>query len=277
MNNKDLEQRINEAWEVRDNLTSNHKLFDNVKQDVKHTFELIENGKAQISEKVNNKWIVNEWLKKAILLNFKTSEFKMYEGGNCQKWYDKIDPKFMHHDEKNFADSKCRVVPGAFIRSGSHIAKNTVIMPSFINVGAFIDEGTLVDAWATIGSCVRIGKNCHISGGAGIGGVLEPIQANPVIIEDDCFIGARSEVVEGVVVGQGSVLGMGVFIGMSTKIVYRDTGEIIYGKIPPYSVVVPGTLPDKDPSKPSLYCAVIIKQVDAKTRSKTSLNELLRS
>lgn len=273
---EEIQKRINEAWEVRDNLATDHQLFNDVKQDVEQALNLIELGQVAVSEKKHDQWVVNQWLKKAILLNFRTSEFKIYDG-NCHKWYDKVDPQFMNSDIENFAAKGCRVVPGAFIRAGSYIAKNTVIMPSFINIGASVNEGTLIDSWATVGSCANIGKNCHISGGAGIGGVLEPLQANPVIIEDDCFIGARSEVVEGVAIGKGSVLGMGVFIGMSTKIVYRDTGEIIYGKVPPYSVVVPGTLPDKDPTKPSLYCAVIIKQVDEKTRSKTSLNELLRS
>lgn len=276
MDRKNLQQRINEAWEIRDNLSNDKQLFSQTKHDVQQAINLIESGEAAISEKIDDEWIVHEWLKKAILLNFRTSEFKIYDA-NCQKWYDKIDPKFLHASKEDFIEAGCRVVPGAFIRNGTYIAKNTVIMPSFINIGASIGEGTLIDTWATVGSCANIGKNCHISGGAGIGGVLEPLQAKPVIIEDDCFIGARSEIVEGVAVGQGSVLGMGVFVGMSTKIVYRDTGKVIYGKIPPYSVVVPGTLPDKDPTKPSLYCAVIIKQVDAKTRSKTSLNDLLRT
>lgn len=272
---ENLQKKINQAWEARDNLSTDSKLFSKVKQDVEQVIDLIECGQLQVAEKKNDEWVVNEWLKKAILLKFRTSEFKLYED-DCQKWYDKIDPKFMSYTKEEFASAGCRVVPGAFVRRGTYIAKNTVIMPSFVNIGASIGEGTLIDTWATIGSCAMIGKNCHISGGVGIGGVLEPLQASPVIIEDDCFIGARSEIVEGVKIGQGSVLSMGVFIGQSTKIVYRDTGEIIYGKIPPYSVVVPGTLPDKDPAKPSLYCAVIIKQVDAKTRSKTSLNELLR-
>ena len=273
---EEIQKRINEAWDARDSLAADTPLFNRITQDVKQAIDLIEKGHVAVSEKKHGQWVVNKWLKKAILLNFRTSEFKMYDG-NCQKWYDKVDPKFMNYDVEDFTTEGCRVVPGAFIRAGSYIAKNTVIMPSFINIGASINEGTLIDSWATVGSCANIGKNCHISGGVGIGGVLEPLQANPVIIEDDCFIGARSEVVEGAIIGKGSVLGMGVFIGMSTKIVYRDTGEIIYGKVPPYSVVVPGTLPDKDPTKPSLYCAVIIKQVDEKTRSKTSLNELLRS
>ena len=273
---EEIQKRINEAWELRTKLQEDANLFTKVKSDVEQAIGLIESGKAHVSEKKNEEWVVNEWLKKAILLNFTTSEFKIYDG-NCQKWYDKVDPKFMNASADEIAKAGCRVVPGAFIRKGTHIAKNAVIMPSFINIGASVGEGTLVDTWATIGSCANIGKNCHISGGAGIGGVLEPLQATPVIIEDNCFIGARSEIVEGVVVGEGAVLGMGVFIGMSTKIVYRDTGEVIYGKVPPYSVVVPGTMPSEDPKKPSLYCAVIIKQVDEKTRSKTSLNELLRN
>jgi 2,3,4,5-tetrahydropyridine-2-carboxylate N-succinyltransferase len=196
--------------------------------------------------------------------------------GNCMQWYDKIDLKFMKRDKEKLEESGLRIVPGAFIRSGAYLGKNVVVMPSFINIGAHIGDGTLVDTWATIGSCAYIGKNCHISGGVGIGGVLEPLQASPVIIEDNCFIGARSEIVEGVIVEEGSVISMGVFIGASTKIIDRNTGEIIYGKVPAYSVVVPGSMPSNNPGLPSLYCAVIIKQVDEKTRAKTSINELLR-
>jgi len=200
---------------------------------------------------------------------------KIYDG-NCMKWYDKIDPLSINYSENDFKEHGSRIVPGAFIRRGAYIGKNVIAMPSFINIGAHVGEGTLVDTWATIGSCAYIGKNCHISGGTGIGGVLEPLQAKPVIIEDNCFIGARSEIVEGVIVEEGAVISMGVFIGASTKIVDRHTGKIIYGKVPAYSVVVPGALPGTRPDLPSLYCAVIIKQVDKKTREKTALNELLR-
>jgi len=191
-------------------------------------------------------------------------------------WYDKVPSKFAGWTEQDYQNAGFRAVPNCTVRYGSYIAKNVVLMPSFVNLGAYVDNGTMIDTWATVGSCAQIGKNCHISGGTGIGGVLEPLQAGPVIIEDNCFIGARSEVAEGVIVGEGSVISMGVFLGKSTKIVNRDTGEIIYGKVPPYSVVVPGSLPNEDPSKPSLYCAVIVKQVDEKTRSKTSINDLLR-
>ena len=267
---------IEEFWEIRTSLTKDKNIFYKAKNIVDIVMKELELGNIFVCEKKDSSWHVNEWIKKAILLNFITSEMKIYDG-NCLKWYDKIDPKFSVGDEDKLKESGVRVLPGAFIRSGSHLGKNSVIMPSFINIGAHVGSGTLVDAWATIGSCAYIGKNCHISGGAGIGGVLEPLQAKPVIIEDNCFIGARSEIVEGVIVEEGAVISMGVFIGASTKIVDRHTGEVTYGKIPAYSVVVPGSMPSQDKNLPSLYCAVIIKQVDKKTREKTSINELLRS
>lgn len=270
-----LIEAINSSWERRDELVNDSVFAKQVASEVATVMRMIEKGELSVAEKTSGGWRVNEWAKKAILLNFRVSNFKIYDGG-AHRWYDKISPRFMSGQEEELIRSGTRIVPGAFIRSGTYIAKNTVIMPSFVNIGASIGEGTLIDSWATIGSCANIGRNCHISGGVGIGGVLEPLQASPVIIEDNCFIGARSEVVEGVLVGEGAVLGMGVYIGASTKIVYRDSGEVIYGKVPPYSVVVPGSMPAQDFSKPSIYCAVIIKQVDEKTRKKTSLNELLR-
>lgn len=289
MNIENYKQDIENLWGLRQdspesfqaNREQNAKLVNEV-------IELLDQGKIYVTYKdsPSGNWLVNEWVKKAILLNFSLSEFKLYDG-ESSKWYDKIDPKFLDAKEQDFKEAGCRVVPGAFIRKGSYIGPNTVVMPSFINIGAHIKQGCMIDSWATIGSCAHIGENSHISGGAGIGGVLEPLQASPVIIEDNCFIGARSEIVEGVIIGEGSVISMGVFIGASTKIVDRQTGKITYGKIPPYSVVVPGSLPatqstannaDNNGSSPlpSLYCAVIIKQVDSKTRSKTSINELLR-
>lgn len=272
---KNLPEAINAAWEKKDEIKSNNSFLSEVTLLVNDVISLIETGGISVASKGKDGWYVNQWIKKAILLNFYVSDFKIFESG-CHKWYDKIEPKFLGAREEELKAAGCRIVPGAFIRKGAYIAKNTVIMPSFINIGASIGEGTLIDSWATVGSCANIGKNCHISGGVGIGGVLEPLQSSPVIIEDNCFIGARSEIVEGVIVGEGSVLGMGVFIGSSTKIVYRDSGEVIYGRIPPYSVVVPGSMPSTAPGIPSLYCAIIIKKVDEKTRSKTSLNELLR-
>lgn len=266
---------IEQLWQIRDSINKDYEHYDAACESVNAVMELLESGEASVCYKNGDAWAVNEWLKKAILLNFKTSQMQIYDG-NCMKWYDKVDLKFGVGDEEKIKQSGVRMVPGAFVRKGAYLGKNVVVMPSFINIGAHVGSGTLVDSWATIGSCAYIGKNCHISGGAGIGGVLEPLQAKPVIVEDNCFIGARSEIVEGVIVGEGSVISMGVFIGASTKIVDRHTGEISYGKIPPYSVIVPGSLPAKKPGLPSLYCAVIIKQVDQKTREKTSINELLR-
>ena len=268
-----FEDIINKAWEDREQI--NKKANENILDAIKETINLVDNGKIRVAEKKNNEWIVHQWIKKAILLSFRINEMYTLPGPYAT-WWDKVKGKTAGWTKQDHLSAGFRMVPNSVIRHGSYVGKNVVVMPSFINIGAFVDEGTMVDTWVTVGSCAQIGKNCHLSGGVGIGGVLEPMQANPTIIEDNCFIGARSEIVEGVIVGEGSVVSMGVFIGQSTKIVYRDTGKVIQGKIPPYSVVVPGNLPSKDGKSPSLYCAVIIKQVDEKTRSKTSINELLR-
>ena len=235
---------------------------------------LLDSGRARVAEKKGDDWVVNEWLKKAVLLQFRTQDNKPIDAGYT-RFYDKVPMKFANASDQQLRESGVRVVPHAIARRGAYIAPNTVLMPSYVNVGAYVDSGTMVDTWATVGSCAQIGKNCHISGGAGIGGVLEPVQAGPVIIEDNCFVGARAEVAEGVVVEEGSVLSLGVYIGASTKIVERATGKVHMGKVPAYSVVVPGGLPDPK-GGPTLYCAVIVKRVDEKTRSKTSINELLR-
>ena len=274
MNTKSFEKIINEAWENKSqvNSKSNKKLLKTINQ----TIELLDSGKIRVAEKKNSSWITNQWVKKAILLSFRVNEMKTSKGP-YSTWFDKIEGKTQKWDKKKLIKAGFRSVPNGVVRKGAFIAKNVILMPSFVNLGAYVDEGTMIDTWASVGSCAQVGKNCHISGGAGIGGVLEPMQANPTIIEDNCFVGARSEVVEGVIVGEGSVLSMGVFIGKSTKIVNRSTGEILFEKIPPYSVVVPGSLPSKNnPDGPALYCVVIIKQVDEKTRSKTSINDLLR-
>ena len=245
---------------------------------IESTINDIDNGSIRVAEKINEEWIINQWIKKAILLYFRIKNMKLISGspGNSN-WWDKIDSKFKDWDEENFTEAGFRAVPGSIVRKGSFVAKGSVLMPSFINIGAYVGSGTMVDTWATIGSCAQIGSDCHISGGAGIGGVLEPLQANPVIIEDNCFIGARSEVAEGVIIREGSVLSMGVYLSSSTPIVNRETGEVIRGEVPPYSVIIPGTFsPNNDSSKPSLYCAIIVKTVDERTRSKTSINELLR-
>ena len=245
---------------------------------IESTINDIDNGSIRVAEKINEEWIINQWIKKAILLYFRINNMKLISGspGNSN-WWDKIDSKFKVWDEENFTEAGFRAVPGSIVRKGSFVAKGSVLMPSFINIGAYVGSGTMVDTWATIGSCAQIGSDCHISGGAGIGGVLEPLQANPVIIEDNCFIGARSEVAEGVIIREGSVLSMGVYLSSSTPIVNRETGEVIRGEVPPYSVIIPGTFsPNNDSSKPSLYCAIIVKTVDERTRSKTSINELLR-
>ncbi len=234
----------------------------------------MERGTLRVAEKLNGEWHVHQWLKKAVLLAFRFKENKVFEAGYT-RFFDKLELRFASYDEARFQKEKVRVVPGATVRRGSYIAENVVLMPSYVNIGAYVDSGTMIDTWVTIGSCVQIGKNVHISGGVGIGGVLEPLQANPTIIEDDCFIGARSEIVEGVVVERGSVVSMGVYIGKSTRIYDRRSGNTLYGRIPSGSVVVPGSFPAKDGSH-SLYCAVIVKQVDEKTRSKTSINQLLR-
>ena len=234
----------------------------------------LNSGRLRVAEKKGSEWAVNEWIKKAVLLSFRLREAEIMQGGYTH-YYDKLDSKFARFTQADFAAAGYRVVPPATVRDGAYIAKNVILMPSFVNIGGYVDEGTMVDTWATVGSCAQIGKNVHLSGGVGIGGVLEPLQASPTIIEDNCFIGARSEIVEGVVVGEGSVISMGVYIGQSTKIYNRMTGEVSYGRIPPGSVVVSGNLPGGD-GRYSLYCAVIIKQVDAKTRAKTGINELLR-
>jgi len=274
MDLKSFEKIINKAWENKSqvNSKSNKKLLKTINQ----TIELLDSGKIRVAEKKNSSWITNQWVKKAILLSFRVNEMKTSKGP-YSTWFDKIEGKTQKWNKKKLIKAGFRSVPNGVVRKGAFIAKNVILMPSFVNLGAYVDEGTMIDTWASVGSCAQVGKNCHISGGAGIGGVLEPMQANPTIIEDNCFVGARSEVVEGVIVGEGSVLSMGVFIGKSTKIVNRSTGEILFGKIPPYSVVVPGSLPSKNnPDGPALYCVVIIKQVDEKTRSKTSINDLLR-
>jgi len=260
---------IDKAWEERAalNVTTQGEIRDAVES----TLAALDKGEIRVAEKKNGAWQVNQWIKKAVLLSFRLSDNRMMAGG-----WDKVGLKFEHWDANHFRQAGFRAVPGAVVRHSAYIAKDVVLMPSFVNVGAYVDEGTMVDTWATIGSCAQIGKHCHISGGTGIGGVLEPLQAGPVIIEDNCFIGARSEVAEGVVVEQGSVISMGVFLGASTKIVDRASGEIFYGRVPAYSVVVPGTMPGAN-GGPGLYCAVIVKRVDEKTRSKTSINELLRA
>ncbi|MDA9615626.1 2,3,4,5-tetrahydropyridine-2,6-dicarboxylate N-succinyltransferase [Candidatus Pelagibacter sp.] len=273
---KEFENIINIAWENKDSINgqSDKSILDAINQ----TIELVDSGELRVAEKNGNEWVVNQWVKKAIMLSFRTHDMDSLSGP-YSSWYDKshlLKGKTSGWTKEDHIKAGFRMVPNSPVRKGSFIGKNAVLMPCFVNIGAYVDEGTMVDTWASVGSCAQIGKNCHISGGAGIGGVLEPMQANPTIIEDNCFIGARSEIVEGVIVGEGSVLSMGVFIGQSTKIVYRETGEVIYGKIPPYSVIVPGSLPSKDGKGPALYCAVIIKQVDEKTRSKTSINDLLR-
>jgi 2,3,4,5-tetrahydropyridine-2-carboxylate N-succinyltransferase len=275
MNNEKIEI-IKKAFESIDNISSNSS--SDIIDAVESTISDIDNGSIRVAEKINKEWIINQWIKKAILLYFRINNMKLISGsaGDSQ-WWDKIDSKFYGWNEENFIEAGFRAVPGSIVRKGSYVANGCVLMPSFINIGAYVGSGTMVDTWATIGSCAQIGSNCHISGGAGIGGVLEPLQANPVIIEDNCFIGARAEVAEGVIVKEGSVLSMGVFLSSSTPIVNRDTGEVIRGEVPPYSVIIPGTFsPNSDSSKPSLYCAVIVKTVDEKTRSKTSINELLR-
>lgn len=268
----DLEATIEYAFEHRA-LGFDDKVRLNAA--VQEAIALLDSGKARVAEKRGSDWQVNQWLKKAVLLSFALSDNKMIDGG-YSRFFDKVPMKYAGYSEQQFVADGVRVVPDAQVRRGSYIAPNVVLMPSYINIGAYIDSGTMVDTWATVGSCAQIGKNVHLSGGVGIGGVLEPVQAGPTIIEDNCFIGARSEVVEGVIVEQGSVISMGVFLGQSTRIYNRQTGEISYGRIPAGSVVVAGNLPSKD-GQYSLYCAVIVKQVDAKTRAKTGLNELLRN
>lgn len=270
-----MEQIINAAWDARDEITLETK--GEVRDAVDETLSLLDSGKARVAEKIEGTWHVNQWLKKAVLLSFRLNPMQRISGGpGGSNWWDKVPSKFEGWSDGDFESAGFRAVPHAIVRRSAYIAPGVVLMPSFINLGAHVGEGTMVDTWATIGSCAQIGKNCHISGGTGIGGVLEPLQAGPVIIEDNVFIGARSEVAEGVIVEEGAVISMGVFLGASTKIIDRASGEVIYGRVPAYSVVVPGTLPGKTPQTPSLACAVIVKRVDAKTRSKTGINELLR-
>jgi 2,3,4,5-tetrahydropyridine-2-carboxylate N-succinyltransferase len=271
---EELRRVLERAWEDRDTISAETK--GEVRLAVDAAIAALDSGEARIAEKAGGEWIVHQWLKKAVLLSFRLNPMEAISGGpGGAHWWDKIPSKFAGWGEKEFADAGFRSVPGAIVRRGAYIAPGAVLMPSFVNIGARVDEGAMIDTWATVGSCAQIGRNVHISGGAGIGGVLEPLQAGPVIIEDDCFVGARSEVAEGVVVERGSVLSMGVFLGASTKIVDRASGELHYGRVPEYSVVVPGSLPGKD-GGPGLACAVIVKRVDERTRSKTSINELLR-
>ncbi len=275
MQNNTLENTINTAFDHRQNLTPDN-IPDDTHRAIMTVIEGLNQGTYRVAEETaSHQWRVHEWLKKAVLLYFKIQRNSASQAG-CQYYYDKIPLKYENFEEPDFLASGTRVVPGTIARYGAYIAPNVILMPSFINIGAYIDKGTMIDTWATVGSCAQIGQNVHISGGAGIGGVLEPLQSQPTIIEDNCFIGARSEVVEGVIVEKNSVIGMGVFLGQSTKIYNRLTGEISYGRVPAGSVVVAGSLPAQDGSH-SLYCAVIVKQVDEKTREKTSLNELLRS
>ncbi|MCC6469189.1 MAG: 2,3,4,5-tetrahydropyridine-2,6-dicarboxylate N-succinyltransferase [Alphaproteobacteria bacterium] len=274
-----LQATIDQAWEKRDAI--NPATTGAVRDAVETALAALDAGEMRVAEKKAGQWVVNQWLKKAVLLSFRLADMGPIEGAPGKaNWFDKVPSKFAGWGENRFRAAGFRAVPGSVVRHSAYIAPNVVLMPSFVNLGAHVGNGTMVDTWATVGSCAQIGKNCHLSGGVGIGGVLEPLQANPVIIEDNCFIGARSEVVEGVVIEEGSVLSMGVFISATTKIVERDTGKITYGRVPAYSVVVPGSLPGKNlpdgSPGPSLYCAVIVKRVDAQTRAKTAINELLR-
>ena len=274
MENKELENVIETSWESRDEI--NEKTVGRTKEAVEQTLNLLGNGTLRVAEKkASGEWAVNQWTKKAVLLSFRLREMELQKGGpQNSTWWDKVDSKFKDWGETEWKKKNFRAVPNAVVRASAFIGENVVLMPSFVNLGAYVDSGTMVDTWATVGSCAQIGKNVHLSGGVGIGGVLEPMQASPTIIEDNCFIGARSEIVEGCIVREGAVVGMGVFIGKSTKIFNRETGETTYGEIPPYSVVVSGSIPSK--GGVNLYCAVIVKQVDEKTRSKTSINDLLR-
>ena len=280
----DLQNTIENFWDEKESINSGNK---NLTKTINVVLDQLDRGILRVCEKSNGEWLTNEWIKKAILMSFKVNDNSIFSSGisNSRRgqytWFDKVNLKTSGWVEDEWTKRSFRSVPGAIVRFSSHIAENVVLMPCFINLGAYVDSGTMIDTWATVGSCAQIGKNVHISGGAGIGGVLEPLQANPVIIEDNCFIGARSEIAEGVIVETGSVISMGVYIGASTKIIDRETGEIFFGRVPPYSVVVPGTVSTNKPENFSqdlnLYCAVIVKRVDEKTRSKTSINELLRS
>jgi len=274
MSYADLERAIEAAWEVRDSITPT--TGGETRQAIEDTLNALDSGSLRVAEKrESGDWHVNQWVKKAVLLGFRIKDMEMQAGGpQGAGYWDKVDNKFVGWGDNQWRAAGFRAVPNCIVRKSAFIAPGVVLMPSFVNLGAYVDEGTMVDTWATVGSCAQIGKNVHLSGGVGIGGVLEPMQAGPTIIEDNCFIGARSEVVEGCIVREGAVLGMGVFIGKSTKIVDRDTGEVMYGEVPPYSVVVSGSMPSKNGVH--LYCAVIVKRVDEKTRSKTAINELLR-
>jgi len=275
MSNKET---IEKLWDQKDQI--NFIQDQDSQNEVLSVLDKLDKGKLRVCEKIDGEWQVHQWLKKTILLSFRIQDMELINGGPSvvggnTSWWDKVPSKFQNWQPSDFQAAGFRAVPNCVVRRSAYISKSAVLMPCFVNLGAYVDEGTMVDTWATVGSCAQVGKNCHISGGAGIGGVLEPLQANPVIIEDNCFIGARSEVAEGVIIGEGSVLSMGVFIGASTKIYDRDTGKVHMGKVPPYSVVVPGSMPSSK-GEASLYCAVIVKTVDEKTRSKTSVNELLR-
>jgi 2,3,4,5-tetrahydropyridine-2-carboxylate N-succinyltransferase len=274
MSNLELEDAIENAWEFRDQITST--TVGETREAIEETLNALDSGVLRVAEKgKNGSWHVNQWAKKAVLLGFRIQDMEIQSGGpQNSSWWDKVDSKFKGWEATNWKDAGFRAVPNCIVRKSAYIAPGVVLMPSFVNLGAYVDEGTMVDTWATVGSCAQIGKNVHLSGGVGIGGVLEPMQAGPTIIEDNCFIGARSEVVEGCIVREGSVLGMGVFLGQSTKIVDRETGDVFYGEVPPYSVVVAGSLPTRNGI--NLYCAVIVKRVDERTRSKTAINELLR-
>jgi len=284
MEKTDLRKTIENFWDDKESINSGNK---NLTKTINVVLDQLDRGIIRVCEKHNGEWITHEWIKKAILMSFKVNDNSIFSSGisNSRRgqytWFDKVNLKTSGWVEDEWTKRSFRSVPGAVVRYSSHIAEDVVLMPCFINLGAYVDSGTMIDTWATVGSCAQIGKNVHISGGAGIGGVLEPLQANPVIIEDNCFIGARSEIAEGVIVETGSVISMGVYIGASTKIIDRETGETFFGKVPPYSVVVPGTISTNKPENFSqdlnLYCAVIVKKVDEKTRSKTSINELLRS
>ncbi|MCC8364761.1 2,3,4,5-tetrahydropyridine-2,6-dicarboxylate N-succinyltransferase [Xenorhabdus sp. PB61.4] len=265
---------IESAFENRTNITPT-TVDETTRDAINQVIQMLDSGKLRVAEKIAGEWVTHQWLKKAVLLSFRINDNQVMEGAES-RYFDKVPMKFADYDQARFEKEGFRVVPPAAVRQGAYIARNTVLMPSYVNLGAYVDEGTMVDTWATVGSCAQIGKNVHLSGGVGIGGVLEPLQANPTIIEDNCFIGARSEIVEGVIVEEGSVISMGVYIGQSTKIYDRETGEIHYGRVPAGSVVVSGNLPSKDGSY-SLYCAVIVKKVDAKTRGKVGINELLRN
>ncbi|MFZ1883567.1 MAG: 2,3,4,5-tetrahydropyridine-2,6-dicarboxylate N-succinyltransferase [Rhodoplanes sp.] len=280
MTHADLAKTIDDAFERRDEIGPTTK--GAVRDAVEAALDLLDAGKARVAEKQSDgSWRVNQWLKKAVLLSFRLNDMSVIPGAPGKAaWWDKVPSKFDGWSEARFRDAGFRAVPGAIVRRSAYVAPGVVLMPSFVNLGAYVDTGTMIDTWSTVGSCAQIGKNCHISGGTGIGGVLEPLQAGPVVIEDNCFIGARAEVAEGVIVREGAVLSMGVFIGASTRIIDRETGAVLQGEVPPYSVVVSGTIPGKplpdDAPGPGLYCAVIVKRVDAKTRAKTSINELLR-